>query len=159
MVKLLYTEYAMQKDKIKNKLIDNTEPIIEHLLKLYLMPEHSATNHWKQEIANFINKVGNLKGTNKFPKFKQIYDWTYGSYQDVITIPNYLDKMIQTIIYDYDLEISYDIRDVVKDFNKICETYFTWLAKELSSCGVVSKTDIYRELYSLYAPYIYKRRF
>lgn len=146
MVKLIYTEYAMQKDKIKNKLIDNTEPVIEHLLKLYLMPEHTSVNHWKQEIATFINKVGNLKGTNKFPKFKQIYDWTYGSYQDVITNPNYLDKMIKTIIYDYDLEIDYYIEEVVENFNRICETYFTWLARELSEWGVISKIDIYKTL-------------
>ena len=146
MIKILYTEYAMQKDKIKNKLIDNTEPIIEHLLKLYIMPEHSASKHWKQEIANFINKVGNLKGTNKFPKFKQIYDWTYGSYRDVIMNSNYLNKMIQNIIREYNLEISYNIEEVTREFNNLCDLYFTWLASELSSNGIVTNIEIYYEL-------------
>ena len=65
------------------------------------MPNHSALNHWKQEIYSFIHNVDKLKGNKRFPTSKQIYDWTYGKKEDVWTT-----KELVQIMNDFDENYS-----------------------------------------------------
>lgn len=142
-------EYAYKKRQLEDKLYSNTEQIIEHLFKLYLLPNHSARNHWKQEIYSFLHSIDKLKGSNKRPTPAQIYTWTFGNKED--TIDNYFVKvMIDTINYQYKENIKLNINVVKNNILFVCRSYFKWLAKELSTKGIVSPQQIYKKLDELF---------
>ena len=64
-MRIFVTEFAESKKEIERELKPKTENIIEHLFKLYLVPEHTAVNHWKQEIYSFLHTIDKLKGNIK----------------------------------------------------------------------------------------------
>ena len=70
MLRLFVTELADSKKDLERSLKPITDNIIWHLFKLYLMPNNINRNHWKREIASFLNKVSKLTGSNKYPTAK-----------------------------------------------------------------------------------------
>lgn len=56
-MRIFVTKFADSKREIERHLNDVTEPIIEHLLKLYFMPNHESRNHWCIEIYGFLNRI------------------------------------------------------------------------------------------------------
>ena len=148
-MKLFVTEFADSKKEIERELKSRTEQVILHLFKLYLMSDNESRNHWIREIANFLNSVSLLSGKNKFPTSKQIYEWTYDKYQDVITNTTYIRKMTYDIIDDYGVDISKSYSQICDEFDRICENYFKWLSNELSQSGFVSRREIFDKLNEL----------
>ena len=76
-MRLFVTEFGDSKREMERELKSKTSQIIQHLFKLYLMPNSINRNHWQREIANFLSDVSKLNGRNKFPTSKQLYNWTY----------------------------------------------------------------------------------
>ena len=140
-----FNEYAYKRRQIEDRLYESTDKIIEHLIKLYLMPTHESANHWKREIYSFLNKVDKLKGSNKRPTQSQIYTWTFGNKED--TIDNYFVRgMLDTINYDYNENIKINLNKFRTDIIDICKSYFMWLAKELSVKGIITPQQVYIKL-------------
>ena len=77
MFKLYLSEYAKAKQIMANELQTKVDVIVEHLIKLILMPNNEAYKHWQSEIAGHLHTIHKLKGKNKYPTFDQLYDWTY----------------------------------------------------------------------------------
>ena len=75
---------SRSRTNIYDKLADNSENVIDHLIKVFLWPDAQEQNHWKQEIWNFIRSVPKLKSSNKFPPYKKIRREIWNSYEDVI---------------------------------------------------------------------------
>lgn len=148
-MRIFVTEFADSKKEIERKLSDSTDKIIEHLLKLYLMPINSARNHWISEIANFLNKVNRFAGKNKFPNAKQIYAWTYFKWKDLITDSSYLDILVKNICDEYNITANESIEDLSTQFDLICEKYFRWLSIQLSTYGIVERQMIFKKLNEL----------
>lgn len=148
-MRIFVTEFADSKREIERKLSDNTDKVIEHLLKLYLMPKHTAKNHWIGEIANFLNKVNRFTGKNKFPDAKQIYAWTYFKWKDLVTDTSYMNIWVDNICDEYNIEINKSIEDICSEFDYVCEQYFRWLASKLSVGGVVERQSIFKKLNEL----------
>ena len=148
-MKLYIRGFAEMQREIERNLTAHTDEIIEHLLKCYLMPEHSSVNHWKSEIANQIYKVDRLKNNKKFPSAKQIYKWTYDKKQDLITDVRWFTKYVGMICEEYSIDIDESPADFMGDFDRICVEYFTWLSNELSQIGLISKSEIYSKLNEL----------
>ena len=146
MIKLLITEYALKKQEMEWKLHDIVSPIVHRLIKCYLMPISESYNHWKSEIANSLREVKALKGTNKFPTAKQIYDWTYGSYYDSVNNQRWMKAVIQEIQEDYDILIDTPIYDLCLEINALCYNYFTWLSNVLSVNGFTSRKSIFDKI-------------
>ena len=61
--------YAMSRKKsdIAAYIEEGTQEIILHLIKLYMYPESNNVHHWRREVANFLNNVPRMKGSNKYP--------------------------------------------------------------------------------------------
>lgn len=137
-------EFAYDRHKIEDMLVNKSPEIVEHLIKIYLYPDDVNTNHWKDEIYSFINRVPKIKFNNKFPSSKFIYEKTYGVWWD--TIPN----MIKKVVSEYgDYHINYNIGDIL-DF---CSRYFNWLSRELSSNGLILKKNVYSTIDELLVDY------
>ena len=150
----IFTEFSERKQKIEYDLTYATKQIIIHICKIVLMSEVDSINHWKREIANFLNEVDKLKGINKFPTEKQIMNWTYYKQEDMLTDINKMKRRLLDIVDDYDIDynIQYDIAiDIINDF---CKDYFSWISKELSTYGYVNRRMIYKELDNLIKKYV-----
>lgn len=149
---ILIREFADNKRDLQRDLRGKTEQIIEHIFKMFLMPNHESYNHWKQEIASFLSEVTKLKNTKKFPISKQLYDWTYNIRQDLITDKSYVRGKIKNIAIQYDMDekklmkLNAHINYICKKLNFICESYFKWLCSELSKYGIVTYDKIYDKL-------------
>ncbi|MCM1232045.1 MAG: hypothetical protein NC489_18140 [Ruminococcus flavefaciens] len=148
-MKIYIRGFAEAQKEVERKLSAHTDEIIEHIIKLIVMPDNSARNHWEGEIAGQINRIERLRNSKKFPKAKQIYDWTYGKKQDLVTDRGWMSVAMRDLADQYgDLEeIAVDDLCDVADY--VCRQYFSWLADELSTVGRVATRDIYDKLDSL----------
>lgn len=145
-MRIFVTEFADSKKNMERELKPKTKQIINHLYKLYCMPDHESRNHWMREIANFLNEINKLSGKNKFPTEKQLYDWTYYKFKDQVTEQFYMKAMTKNITDRYNVLIDIPLDDICKEFDNICESYFRWLAGQLSKYGIVSNYEIYDKL-------------
>ena len=143
-VMLLYIrEFAEQKKEIERKLSDRTGEVMEHLLYLTLAPNCTTINHWMNEIFAFIHDVDKLRGKNKYPTFKQLYDWTYGKKRDtVVDQYNTMRNRIKNAEAIENLHCDYTIEEITEIYDYVCNSYFTWLCQELSNYGVVAINDV-----------------
>ena len=148
-MKIYIRGFAESKKDVERFLSQQTREIIDHLLKCYLMPNHPSANHWKKEIASFFYEVDKLKNTKKFPTAKQIYNWTYGKKQDLVTDERWFSKLVNMTLKEYNMESSENPCDFMSEFDSICVEYFTWLSKELSDVGLVTYDEIYQKLNEL----------
>lgn len=139
-MKLLINEFAEDKYVIERELSSHTTPIIEHLAKCLLMPNNNSYNHWKKEIIHQICDINKLKSSKKFPKAKQIYNWTYGKKQDIITDTNAMKQFFNNLENDYNIIIVKSIDLLCKVLNEMCIGYFTLLADNLSTFGFLDKS-------------------
>lgn len=145
-MKLFVTEFAENKKEIERSLKPLTEKIIEHLFKLYLLPNDESVKHWKKDIYSFIHSIDKLKGSNKRPTSKQIYEWTFGKKADIFDDNYYVEIMVDTIEYEYNVIINENVDTVKNDMYKVCSNYFRWLSNELSIKGLISPQSVYKEL-------------
>ena len=148
-MKIYIKAQARQMRELEWMISSHADVIVEHILKLIIMPEHSAANHWKQEIATQLNRVKKLKSTGKYPTSDQIYSWTYEKVSDDIMDARWLEDLIDVIESDYNTYVSIDINTVMKSLDMICKDYFSWLAKNLSEKGMISNAKAYEILDSL----------
>ena len=124
-MRIFVTEFAESKKEIERELKPKTENIIEHLFKLYLVPEHTAVNHWKQEIYSFLHTIDKLKGSNKRPTKEQIYKWTFGKKEDLFDDDYYTkrynkinDYMHNSSTYIVNHLVSHNVNTLVIGHNK-----------------------------------------
>lgn len=148
-MRLFVTEFADSKREIERHLNDVTEPIIEHLLKLYFMPNHESRNHWCTEIYSFLNRIKKLSGKNKRPTKAQILSWTYNKWSDVLEDKGFIDSEIESIEELYNVTIPKS-NIYYKQFNTVCYDYFNWIATELSDKGYISFPSIRNKLNELF---------
>lgn len=147
-MRIFVTEFADSKREVEKELKSVTMPIIEHLFKLYVLPNHESRNHWCSEIYGFLNKVKKLAGKNKFPTKRQILDWSYLKWADTLE-GSFVDTEIETLEYKYNVIIKKNSR-MYTEFNYLCDKYFDWLATELSNIGRVSFPKVVNKLNELF---------
>lgn len=148
-MKIYITAQSMQKRDIETKLSISMTQTIEHLLKLYLMPDNPARNHWQGEVYGFIHTVEKLKRTNKYPTAQNIYNWTYEKVQDLVTDASWLQIRIEDICDQYNIDTNIPLKPTMHEFDALCVNYFQWLAEMLSKRGSVTNREVYTKLDSL----------
>ena len=136
--------FSRSRTDVLNKLADNSEHVIDHLIKVFLWPDVQEQAKWKEEIWNFIRSVPKLKSSNKFPSYKQIKNEIWNSYEDVIY--EHIGLWIDEISEEH---IPFDYEDV---YHAI-EEYMTWLANTLSEKGVVRSSEVYSKIEDLRLKY------
>lgn len=137
--------FADKKSQIKSDLRGATKVVMNHLIKVWLYPEVREQNHWKQEIAQTLNDLPKLKGTNKYPKFEFLIENTFNVYEDT------LERRAEVIIE------SIEESPILFEFNNLysaIEEYFVWICTELSKSGIVRYNDIYLKIEELRSKYL-----
>lgn len=122
-------------------LEQHTPPVIQALIQLYLYPDVTTTEHWRQEVWANLHSVDLRKGTNKLPKRDFILKNTI--------VPNmrFIESFVASVI---DKEYEFDPIDV--DYDDLCgliDNYFDWLATRLSETRYVACREIYTKLKSI----------
>lgn len=157
-MKLYINAMAEFQKEIERKLSGLTDQIITHMLYICLAPNSSTVSHWIDEVHAFIPSIEPLKGKNKFPKKKRIYDWTYGKKQDLVQRSGWLCVKIEDALdienlEKENLEIDLTVYQVMDSLDCMCHDYFTWLASELSTVGAVSRRSVQKKIRELMTAY------
>lgn len=136
--------FADKKSQIKSDLRGATKVVMNHLIKVWLYPEVREQNHWKKEIAQTLNDLPKLKGTNKYPKFGFLIENTFDVYEDT------LNRRTEVVIENIDeLPILFEFDDLYSAI----EEYFVWICTELSKSGIVIYSDVYLKIEELRSKY------
>lgn len=137
-IKYYLTEMSESKSKIERDIKYNSRELIEHLLKCLLFQNTTNNlNHWGQEVYSYLKDVQKLKGSNKLPSEKMLYNCTLGYFADSLLMK--LNIYIESIceeenisIKEYDKKLLYDC---IID-------YYKWLVPILSTKGAVKPSEV-----------------
>lgn len=145
-MKIYLSEYAKSKQAMEDNIGNRVDVIIEHLIKLILLPQNESRKHWEGEIAGQLNRVHKLKNKNKYPTKGQLLDWTYYYAEDDMKDISWLTNEISNIELDYDTKVTIAPQELSIKLNLIAYDYFIWLSNILSIDGSVSNMKIYQKL-------------
>lgn len=145
MIYKLY-EFVSSKKEIGLNLRSYYNNYIEHLLKLYLMPNNKSRNHWIKEIINYYYGIPRLKGKNRNPSYNFIYHNIFGFMED--TYYERIKNRVKYICYEYNLDennIHFD-EDEFLDIVQRCTKYFS---NELSKRGDLDYIEAHNMIESI----------
>lgn len=143
---IILHEFARSASEIRAHLFDKTQITVEHLTYLCIDPNNINRNHWISEIYSFINSVGILKSTKKFPSKDFIYKSSYGDSQDLFTNETFMNKFIKAVIKKENFSTDLSIYGIMNLADSVCVQYFNWLADELSKAGFVDLDEVTDEI-------------
>lgn len=142
-MKLYIKAMSETKREVERKLRERADEVLEHIMKLVLMPDHPARNHWRKEIAMQLCTVHRFKGSNKYPSEQQIFDWTYGAWADELHDPGWMHNMMRRICKDYAVDSPYTLKEFSVKVNSLCKRYFAFVAQHLSNGRAIPAATIY----------------
>lgn len=145
-MKIYISAQSLKRNEIMQDVHRKSAVIVEHLLKLILMPDNPARNHWQGEIAGQLNHIRSMKGSNKYPSAKMLMQWLYYDSEDLICTKSSIRVDLNNILDDYGYEYDGDLDDLISDLQDVCYSYFSWLSEKLSEDGAVRNQEIYRKL-------------
>jgi hypothetical protein len=122
--KIPLIEMAIARSDAKKTTLSLSEPIVDHLYKMFVVNSPDAQRHWKKELNAWIKKINNirLKPSSSKPSKEDLYDWIT-DYQRLTTV-NYLSAKINEWQDEYKLHNEIDHEFVVNHIagllNLIC---------------------------------------
>jgi hypothetical protein len=160
---MLFREFSKNRVRLGNRLWDQGEIIISHIIKSYIYYDYESVDHWFSEIVTALRRVPTLKGSHKYPKKEFIYNNMWGDNLAEEGDYEATKKMIETewedILFEYcengDFERrEYDEMDITNIFT-FCEEYFEWLSTKLSKEGDIPRREVYNKLKDLLEEFHY----
>ena len=128
---------AYDKQTIMNDLMNKSQPLTDHLIKLYLFPSTEYAAHWRHEVWSFLNRIPKMKSTGKLPSKDLIYSGISG-YLDTS------DNLMYLMMSEYDSSVPE--RTDIDELEAILADYFDWVSTKLSKDGVVVSKEVYKKL-------------
>lgn len=149
-MKIYIKGFAEKQNAIETALSnERTNKLIIHMLCIILAPHSSCVSHWIDEIHGFISDVDKLKTTKRYPSSKQIYKWSYGKKQDLVTDENWLIRKIRDVTKKEHITTDLTTLEIMGLLDDACIQYFTWLSLELSKYGTVANDDVHAEIQNI----------
>ena len=89
------------------KLMELRSIILEHMLKISVLPSHEACNHWQKEINSYQKRLRRYhKGKGSKPNYTQAMLWEY-IWEDQI------DELPMGFVEEYEIKhVQLDLRDI-----------------------------------------------
>ena len=134
--------YAMATDKksVVSQISSVSEPVIEHLIKLYLFKDSEYQNHWRKEIWSFLHSVPKLKNTKKNPQVDLIRR-ALATYEDSVL-------ELRRVVEDEYSSLFVSRSDNTELERLIC-AYLDWASEILSELGSITLSEVYSKLEEL----------
>ena len=121
-------EMSEKRKEIYRRLKDKLEDLAEHVGKCIVYRNTSNDlNHWKSEVYAFIHTVPKLKGTNKFPTYKNLKE------NVLCLIDDRMDAIASGSMNIASIEGLPDIECNMDLLGNLILEYCDWLMKTLSS--------------------------
>lgn len=143
-------ELARDKSFIANELHYNSKTVIEHLIKLLLWGNISKSNinHWITEITGSMYNTYRIKGTNKYPTYKQLKKWYLDD--DMEILQRSIDRVVKKLASEEKLKIpNYDKNTL---YNCIYN-YLDWICQELPITGIVDENKMENKIKEIQKDY------
>ncbi len=142
-------EMPDSKRDIETDVRQSTGRINEHLLKCLLIQDTTHNlNHWSDEVYELLSDVPKMKGNNKLPSEKMLYNCTIGYFGDFLY--ERLDGYIEDISEQEHTDIVYSNKQIIYD---CIMSYYKWLIPILSHEGSVKQEEIKSEINKLIQQY------
>ena len=133
-------ELASKRSKEIQKLNDQTEVVIEHLVKIWLFPKYGSVPDWIEHITKDLHSTDKLKGSHKFLDKSTILENTYEDHEQFVEY--YRKHFVKRHDKgEYKGYIRYNYRDL-KALKKCIKSYFDKLAQQLSTTGLVDEDEV-----------------
>lgn len=147
-IKLNLLEMSEDKAKLGSKIDNVTWILDEHLVKCLIYQNKTNTlNHWQHEIYSFLPRVPKLKGSNKYPSEKFLYNCTINIYSDALM--DYLNSHVVNVQDKYG-----KVDNINKQGLYDCIiAYYKWLIPILSKNGAVTEPEVRAEINNLIKDY------
>ena len=145
-MKIYISAQAQHKRDIEALVQGKAIVIIDHLLKLLIMPNSDSRKHWQGEIAGQLNRMQRLKNSNKLPTAKEIYQWTYWNNIDYILDEPAIANEVENVRDDYGFDYQGSINALRSRLDTVCSEYFSWLSEQLSTNTFLRNIEIYKKL-------------
>lgn len=136
--------------EVRREMYSFNSTRVEHLLKCFLFPNSQSFHHWCLELKTFPKEVPALKGRNRRPTSKQIFEWSWladdrtpHSIEGYIDDINFEGKYPEVDLASIDLEAAF----------RFLEEYHIWLSEILSSKGEIRGSEIDAKLKELLRKY------
>lgn len=147
-MKAYITAQARARAELEDKLEENALSTLQHLAYLYVFPQVRDTKHWRNEIWKFYHRMSKIRIGRKvrYLTAEEFLAATYYQHNSQHTF-EYVLQAAPELETDYAADYSKVCN--VDEFKAICDSYFQWLAREISSTGEVLPTACYNKLQSL----------
>ncbi len=131
-MKLYIYALSQHRKYVEYSLIDKSDPMDEHIIRLLLYYDNSLVKPWIREIWSFIHKVERLKSNNRYPSYNFIYN-AISSHNDIVRamINGVKDEEYNLVPHEISLAAAV----------AALEEYQKWLARYLSVEGEVPYKD------------------
>lgn len=121
---------------IHRELANKSGQLTDHLIKIFLFESSNNINHWIDEVYSFVNRCPKFAHNNKYPD-KRFISKALNIYLD--NLPN----ICESIQKDYP---NYIVKRSYEEVSIMINEYIDWLACQLSTKGVVARTDVVSKL-------------
>lgn len=122
-----------ERQEIRRGLVNTSDQIVLHLVKLMLFSDTEYVHHWMQEIYAFLHRIKKVKGKNKFPDYKFIKE-ALSTNNDVIPSIISEAKTVEPELTPNTTSVS--------SIEAAVEFYIDWISTELSTGGYVELDDV-----------------
>ena len=133
--------FAMSKSRseLESWIEDHTFPTMCAIARLYLFPNCTVRNHWRQEVWSKFSEMHILRRTKRLPNAGFIYSnsWRVNS--------QFVQNAVDWAIDHEDQLTPRDDIDI-QHLSELMDSYFTWLSEILSKNRVLKTNDVYRKL-------------
>jgi hypothetical protein len=128
-------ELAQERDRKIDKIENLSNPLNEHLFKLYVMQKSSHREHWTDEINNFLFTINNTGWGKKKHKFESsdYKEWLYSEYFYNLKgdLNKNLNKILSNMLKKYESEEK--IKWSLKEFMNMCESFYDYFCPKLEA--------------------------
>ena len=126
-------ELAQARDRAIDKIENLSNPLNEHLFKLYVMQKSSYRNHWTDEIDNFLNQVNKVEWGKKRHSFESedYKKWMFYRYfyDNENKLWKNLKRILSNLLKKYESEEK--INWSLDEFVNLCESFYDYFSTKL----------------------------
>jgi len=149
-MKLRIFEFAVNRKNAVNKLTSIQDLVLNHMLCIFYWRDEKPINHWKKEVASFLDQIPRLKG-NATLSYKTVYQELYGYISDILY--DRIQSFIVGIMYKENYLLP-DIEDPnVNNLKKFLDSFYDYISHELSTNGYILFADTYKKIDELLEKY------
>lgn len=146
-------EMADSVQDIKKDIKQSREDLLTHLICYYVLSDITTNqHHWEKDIYNAFPELSKIKGKNKYPNKRQLWDWGFET--TIEKIEDHLDVWITKTEIKENRKLPKNIN--YKNLQEFMKDYIMWLYEELSKPeneGKIQLDDTRKVLQDLYKQY------